>query len=258
MVYVGMLVILASLIAGAWYVISGRPRPVLASSFTFLAIFVGIFFVVYERATEITITGVGTIKAAAKSAEGDAAAIAKVLTRVEAQSATIDLVAAKATEAEKLSKELDRLVKFSTTILAARADDRQAFDRLLGYANEKSDLSRIAGDAYVGLRATYGGALKPGFLNFPTPSDLASVAPSKIREFYSALPSTLHAHAIQIIWKREDIPKNDRLELLASVLQSDPSLSATYYAGKFLAADSKLTWEPFKTQELLSQWREDR
>lgn len=282
----GVLLIINALVATAWWTLGENPHKSWAFGVCLAAMFAGAFLILQDRATEITIKGVGTIKSAAEQATTDAKAIAELRDRMQAQSATVDLVAQQATGAANLAQELsqktnaaesklhevdealtsarreleeiDKITEFTRIVVAAQNGDREAFDRLGHYASEQSDLSRLAADAYVGICSTYGGVIEPGFLNLSSPSDLESLARDKVREFYVSLPSIYHAHAVHIIWKREDIPKDDRLEFLASVLQSDPSLTATLYAGKFLAADTGLKWEPFKTQALLEQWREKR
>jgi len=117
-----------------------------------LAIFVGIFLILEDRVTELTVKGVGTIKSAAKQASADADSISDLKTRVEAQSATVDLVAQEAADAkelvndlsekntkaeEKLSqldnaindgtlavKELQLYTQFNTTVISAQSDNR--------------------------------------------------------------------------------------------------------------------------------------
>lgn len=70
--------------------------------------FCGLFFLMSEGATEISITGVGTIKAAVEQATVDAKQITEIKTRIEGQSATIDAVAKEAKDAKTLSERLEQ------------------------------------------------------------------------------------------------------------------------------------------------------
>jgi hypothetical protein len=68
--------------------------------------FMGFALVLQDRITEFTLNKVGTIRAAAAEASSNATEIASVKRRVEAQSATIDLVAKTALDAKSLYDSL--------------------------------------------------------------------------------------------------------------------------------------------------------
>jgi Skp family chaperone for outer membrane proteins len=72
-----------------------------------IGIFVGIFLMLSDRATEVSITGVGTIKAAVEQATAGAKQIDDIRARIEAQSATIDMVAKEARDAKAVSESLN-------------------------------------------------------------------------------------------------------------------------------------------------------
>ena len=80
-------------------------------SFIMFPIFLisGVALIVIERITEIPVPYIGTIKTAEKQATSDAEKISKLRKRVEAQSATIDLVAKSASEAKTLSTDAKSL-----------------------------------------------------------------------------------------------------------------------------------------------------
>jgi tetratricopeptide (TPR) repeat protein len=69
----------------------------------------GVALIVIDRITEIPVPYIGAIKTAEKQATSDAEKISKLKERIEAQSATIDLVAQNATDAKKLSTEAKSL-----------------------------------------------------------------------------------------------------------------------------------------------------
>src|SRR5438874_12008634 len=102
----GLLVIVNALILSASWMVGdnankvGNATKVGVVSVTLIAVFVGIFLIVSERSTEVSVQGVGSIKAAAAAVKEDSKDVAEIKKRVENQSASIDMVAAKATQAQ--------------------------------------------------------------------------------------------------------------------------------------------------------------
>lgn len=88
------LIIAAPLSTLVWFAIR-RDYKVLVL-FCVMTLFAGTYLRLEERIREVTVQGVGSIKAAAKQAATDAAYIAEIKERVERQSATIDAVARQA------------------------------------------------------------------------------------------------------------------------------------------------------------------
>jgi len=101
----GILFVVNALAVAFWFSVNATANKWIM--FVCLAgIFAGIFLIVSERATEISITGLGTIKAAVEQATVDAKQVAEIRTRIEAQSATIDMVAKEAKDAKAISEDL--------------------------------------------------------------------------------------------------------------------------------------------------------
>src|SRR3990172_9894790 len=105
---VGMLLILNALVLMAWWICTDHPHKAWAIVAGLVAIFAGVYFTVQDRAIEITIEKVGTIKAAAEQATLDAQFVADLRKRIESQSATVDLVAESAAKAHKLIEDLSQ------------------------------------------------------------------------------------------------------------------------------------------------------
>ena len=103
---VGILLIFNALFLATWWVCTNHPYKTWAIFAGLVAIFVGVYFTVQDRAIEISIEKVGTIKAAAEQATIDAQAVTALRNRIESQSATVDLVAQSATKAHKLIEDL--------------------------------------------------------------------------------------------------------------------------------------------------------
>lgn len=101
----GLLIIVNTLICGAWSLQQGKPSAVGIYLIAF-ALVAGLALTFHERAIEISFGKYASIKAAAQQATTDAQEIAKVRERVEAQAATLDLVAKSSAEAKTLLDQL--------------------------------------------------------------------------------------------------------------------------------------------------------
>src|SRR3990172_5218323 len=107
---IGLVIIISALIIIFYSAIKKKPN---VKSITFIifpiSLISGVALIVIERITEIPVPYIGAIKTAEKQATSDAEKISKLKERIEAQSATIDLVAQNATDARKLSTEAKSL-----------------------------------------------------------------------------------------------------------------------------------------------------
>lgn len=116
----GLLLILNSLVLTGYWVIGDHPHKGWAMTICVVAIIVGVAFTFHERALEITFGGIGTIKAAAKQAAIDATTVSELKDRVEAQSATVDLIAKDA------ASTVDHLQNIACTTARATLTDLMA------------------------------------------------------------------------------------------------------------------------------------
>ncbi|MBU1194959.1 MAG: hypothetical protein KKE62_10170 [Proteobacteria bacterium] len=94
--FIGFLIIANAIIIVSWWLMGEHPNKGWAFTICLAVIFFGAFIVLHERITEISVKNIGTIKAAVERATADANEIAEIRKRIEAQSATVDLVAQKA------------------------------------------------------------------------------------------------------------------------------------------------------------------
>jgi len=285
---IGFVIILNALVLTGWWVATDHPYKTWVITACIIALFAGTFLILQDRAIEITLKGVGTIKAAAEQATTDATAIASLKERVEAQSATVDLVAKSANDARQLVDELDekskitdkkldrvdqattdaheaiqdmkRATGFATTLLAAQNDNWNAFYQLRKWSNDKAfPLHEVAGNAYVKIRVSYS-PIDPGYLNINWSPDIdpSKVALSDFEKTYSALNPIYHAHLVHVVWGRSDISKKERMSFLIQVLKTSNSLTAKHYAAKFFVGatgDKDLKWEPFNMDALHNWWK---
>ena len=118
----GIIIIANSLIISAWWLFNGRPWSIGLGTLLILALVVGLAFIFNERAIEISFGKIATLKAAAAQAQSDANEIAKIKERVEAQAATMDLVAKEAADAKKLLADLSEQNKIADEKLKALTD----------------------------------------------------------------------------------------------------------------------------------------
>jgi hypothetical protein len=88
-----------------WWSVTNRPEKAAGFGASLIAIFAGAFLLLRDRVVELTVENVGTIKAAATQAAADASSISELRSRIEAQAATIDLVAASAEESRSLATD---------------------------------------------------------------------------------------------------------------------------------------------------------
>ncbi|MGD9576770.1 MAG: hypothetical protein AB7Y74_00810 [Syntrophorhabdus sp.] len=282
---IGLLVILNALILTGWWVSTAHSyKPWVVTACT-LAIFMGIFMILQDRAIEISLKGIGTIKAAAHQASVDASAIATLKTRVEAQSATVDLVAATAVEARTLVDELSQrakeadvkinrvegatlkaeaLTSFLSVVLAAENDSWQAFQELEKWvADIDFPLREVAANAYTRIRISYTGPIDLGCLN-PTWTngfDPDKVPIAELLPVFDALNPAYHASVVKTVSTRTDLPKRDKMEFFMHALNHSNSLNAKNYAAKFFiksAAENEIKWEPFNIDPLSQWWAKNK
>jgi len=77
---------------------------------------------------------------------------------------------------------------------------------------------------------------------------------SDFKTCLSSLEPRYHAALVDLLWKREDIFKKDKMIFLVDVLNTSNSLNAKDYAGKLLANEMGLKWDPFMYIPLLENW----
>lgn len=285
---VGILLIFNALFLATWWVCTDHPHKTWAISVGLVAIFVGVYFTVQDRAIEISIEKVGTIKAAAEQATIDAQAVTTLRNRIESQSATVDLVAQSASKAHKLIEDLllknqtaeakikelesassaiqntvndlQETSKFMSLVAAAKNDDRTAFDNLIAWTdNRASSFWQHAGEAVVRIRAEYGGVIVPGHMNVPWPEgiDPKKLSFERLKQEYRKAVRIYKADLVETVWNSDVIKKKEKMIFFVDVLMDDDSLGATNLAGKFFvkaASDPNLKWSPFSTKSLLDWW----
>jgi hypothetical protein len=285
----GLVLIAASIIISLLWVMKRKEAHKSVVTVCFLTVFTGLALILNDRITELTFPGVGTIKAATEQATADAKTIADLKTRVENQSATVDLVATQAASAKALSEQvveqnklaaqkldtLDKAIKqadaalsdiksaaeFIQTVVAAQNDDRNAFDRLEKLAQEKSSaFSERAHQAWNTIFNQHTDSIYNS--NFTVPWN-EGVDPSKfsladLTQVYTSAATELKPALLEYISNRSDTPERDRLDFLMKIMKSDPSLTAAEYAGRNFTRLTNLNIKPLAIDYLSHLWNEHR
>ena len=102
----GILIIVNALACAGWFISHDKSLGAGGVSVLIISVVAGLALTFNERAIEITFGKVATLKAAAQQATTDAKEIAAIRQRVEAQAATLDLVAKESSDAKRLLGEL--------------------------------------------------------------------------------------------------------------------------------------------------------
>ena len=288
MKFAGFLLIVNALAVTGWHAATGGGSKWVISV-CMLAVFAGLTLTFQDRITELTIKGVGSLKVATAQAESKLAEIEQIRTRVEAQSATIDLVAKDAKEAKQLTedikkksdevevkvkkvdlalekataqtKELSSLLEFTNTVVAAQNDDRKAFDRLKTWADNLSyPYSKEAAQAWQKVMADHAQPWSSGGFTIPWKEgfDPSKLDIHGLAEQYAGAPAQMHPALLEYIWGRKDIPKVVRMDFLMEVMRHDASLNAVEYAGRYFTAGADQKIKPLAVDYLYDWWQKNR
>lgn len=287
---VGIMFIATALAFTAWWVVGEHRHKGWTFTLCLVFVFVGIFLILQERVTELTVKGIGTIKSAAEQASADANTISDLKARVEAQSATVNLIAKEAADAkqlvidlsdknskaeEKLSqldksisdgnvavKELQLYTQFNTTVLAAQNDDRRAYDQLWDWSEDSSfPFQRASAQAVQTIMDQHNPAMiRSGFsVSWSEGVDPQKLSLPELRQAFKSAPPHIRVGILEFVWeKRTDIPKRDRLQFLADVLRSNESLQVIEYAGRYFAQGTGDNIKPIAIGPHLKWWEENQ
>ncbi len=257
----GIVLILSSILFTTYWVICKNNNKSWLVSIFLITVFTGLVLIFNERITELTVKGVGTIKAAAIKAETDAEAISEIKEMVENQRAIIELVAKEASEAKSTIDELNLHSEYTMTVLKAQSDDRNAFDKLKEISQDANNpFSSNAKQAWITILESHS---EPFFItnkkypwneNF-VPSELTLI---ELSQLYNKTPNNFKTHLIEYIWKREDIPKVERLEFLIGVIKNDSSLTAVEYSGRYFQTESGQKVKPLAVENFVNWWENNR
>jgi len=287
---IGILIILNSIVASAWWITTHGTYKGSVLTLCSLAVFAGLALILYDRITELSVNGVGTIKTAVEQASSDANVVSELKTRVEGQSATVDLVAKEAAEAkqlvtdlslknskaeEKLSqldkaindgnlavKELQIYILFNRVVLAAKNDSRQAYDQLWAWSADSSYL--LQKDATQTIQTIVDQhdpkmTISNTSISLNDGKNLSTLSLSDLRTAMLSAPPNIRRCVVEFVWKkRTDKSKKDRLEFLVEVIRSDESLLVVEYAGRYFEEGTGDKFKPLAIEQHLEWWKENK
>ena len=287
--WLGVILAFSAIVATAWWICTGEGSTTSALALCTLAVFTGIVLILSDRIVEVSMKGVGTIKAAAKQAVLDAREIAEMRQRIEAQSATVNLVAREAAEArglvdEVISKnqkaeqkiavldkaisegtkavsELKTFTEFNSTVLLAQNDDRRAYDQLLAWAKRPDHLFHMA--AVKAIQTIMDQHDPPMIrMGFTVPwkegIDPQKLTLTEIKQTFKESPPHIRIGILEFLCeKRKHFSKKDRLSFLVDVLRTDESLKVIEYAGRWFTDATGEKLKPLAIESHLSWWEEN-
>jgi hypothetical protein len=287
---IGILLIVNSLVVAAWLLGTGRAGATSSIILCTVAVFAGIALIIQDRIVEVTVKGVGTIKAAAEKAVTEAKEVSSIKERIEAQSATVDLVAKDAAEAKNLVEQLSRknadaeqklakldnsiqegnravtaleaYTQFNSTVLAAQNDDRRAYDQLWTWSEDSTySFQKPASQAVQTIMDQHDPAIIRSGFQVPWKE---GVDPNKLqmKELWSAYKGAapqIRIGILEFLWeKRTDIPKKDRLTFLIDVLRNDENLNVVEYAGRYFEQGTNDQIKPLAIRVHLKWWEDNK
>jgi flagellar biosynthesis chaperone FliJ len=291
----GILIIVNILIFDLWWIVSQNSRSGTAITFlTILTAFIllaGLVLIFNQRATELSFGKYGSLKVAADQVKADANEIAEIRKRAEAQSATIDLVAEQATKAKEASEQValknekaeEKLAEINTAlikakenlaslesysnyyaiVLAAQGEDRMAYDQLGKWAAILSfPLRTQALHIYQKIMDDHSqGMFYSGFtVNWKEGVDPNELTFEELKQVFLSLNQDPYQRRalLEYIWKRNNIPKIDRLDFLVNVLRNEKHLMVCEYAGRYFTEGAELKIKPLALDHLINWWEENR
>ena len=157
--------------------------------------------------------------------------------------------------------ELESVTEYTKTVIAAQNDDRKALDKLKKWSEDKNDpFSSKAAQAWHTIFESHNELMYISNLTVPWNE---GVDPSKfllpeLIQQYKGAPVQLRPALLEYIWKRDDIPKVDRLDFMIETMKHDSSLTAVEYAGRHFTAGTELKIKPSAVEYLVPWWDEHR
>lgn len=295
--FLGIILIVNVIIFDLWWLCSEKSlslgRAGFLGSLTIVVVIAGLVLIFNERAMNVVFGKNSKISIASKQAQVDAEAVSEIRKQVEAQRATIDLVATEATDAKKLSVEVaaknveagEKLVEidkalneaktsvsslevlslYQRTVLAAQGNDRFAYNQLLKWSEDVSFPFRneAAGTYYKIMNDHSSPMYSSGF----TVSWKEGIDPSAltinqlIGYFFSTSQTTTsdqQCGLLEYICSRDDIPKLDRLDFYVLVMKQHRHLGVCEYAGRYFTKLADLKIKPLALNHLVNWWYKNR
>jgi len=152
--------------------------------------------------------------------------------------------------------------EFTTTVIFAQNDDRQAFDKLKTWSDDANfPFKDEAQQAWMKILDEHATPFALSGFTVPWTEgvDPANISFERLKASFQSAPAFVRVGLVEYIWKkRQDISKKDKMEFLVEVMKSDKNLSVVEYAGRFFAGESKQKIKPLATDVLLDWWGKNK
>ena len=162
-------------------------------------------------------------------------------------------------KASSTVSDLETMSGFIMTVLAARNDDRKAFDKLEKWSKDESySFYADAKRAWTSILDAHSSALvlSPGDVQWKEGIDPSKLSLSDLRRTYTSSPDWHKPKVLTYIWHREDIRKLDRLDFMMSIMKTDSSLKVVEQAGRYFTSGTKQKIKPLAVTYLSEWWQE--
>jgi hypothetical protein len=255
--------------------------------FATAGLFVGVALILSDRITGIKLSGIGEIKAQAMS---DVEEIARIRDDLESQRDSVAMVVRDANKAwqrieevSKLSEQgaehlrsieriqskatealvaISELSMFSHVLISAQNDSRPAFDELRKIADAEGPFRPYAAVAIEQIALD----VSPLFtvrIDPDVPWGTYRITPEKaaldeLKQVYGRLRNPYKPRFITFLWGQNRLPKLERMDFLADIIQTDGSLRALEKACFLMNKEAKLNLNILGASRYLDWWRENR
>ena len=203
--------------------------------------------------------GIGSIKSKALN---DAKEIAELKVQIEKQLETLNSEIA---DAQANVKDLRSISDFQMTVISAQTDDREAYDILSGWAEDgKFKFANEARKAWREVYKAHCSSFYQSGLEFPWAENIKhrEMNIDELTKAYETIRDIFKPAYIEYISKRTDIPKSDRLNFFIRVMNTDCSLTAVEYAGRYFSQEvlkrTGINYKPMEIGLFNDWWDENR
>jgi hypothetical protein len=259
--FVGVMVMLNALALGVFFAVH-KELGLKSGALCLVMVFVGFGLLLNERATEITMTGVGTIKAVTTKAIGDAKAIEQLRIDLDAQQTgmteKLNQITKTLADATATNRRLEERADFVSLLTSALFGSRKDYERLVAMSRDTSskfqvEASRVVATVgmlfvYNPLGPKYSIDVKPGV-------DIAKVSIADFTASYPVVHRYQRPAFIECLGNRTDLPLREKMEFLLKTIQTDDDLRSVMTAGHFFAQAAKIP-ETTTDFNLYSEWWE--
>ncbi len=165
--------------------------------------------------------------------------------------------------AENNLRKQEKITEYLIAFSDAQNGDRKAYDRLATWGEDKTFfLSSQATAAHAKIRSMHSFPLfQEQSLIWKEGIDPAGFTFVELKNFYNTIQisdAKTKTTLITYIWKREDIPKKDRMEFLINIIKNDSNLEAVEFAGRYFNQAANLKYDPLAVDEFVKWWEANK